>query len=610
MVIWKYFILCAFLNTLLSAGALAQDVQFTAEVDQNKVALGSSAQWTLTVTGTQDVPDPQIPVVDGLDIRYLGPATRISIVNGRYSSKKSWMYSVLPTRVGSFTIPSVQIHAGGQTYTTQPVTIDVVDEGNGIPSAVSPGGGASASLTDKIFLVLRLPKEKVYVHERLPIKILLFIADVGVADVRFPELKQPGVDVEKFSQPQQYEQVVNGVRYHIAEFNTNIYPTRAGEMTIGPATLECNIVTKPASGKPELAGGNSPLGGNVFDDDFFNSFFDRYEKRPMTLPSKTSALTVLPLPEENRPAGFSGAVGEFGLDVTVGPAEVNVGDPITVKVKVSGDGNSRTVEPPVFTKEERFKVYDPLIKEEDGSKKSEQVLIPESDQVTEVPALQFSFFDPALQRYQTITKGPFPVAVQRPKGDQVSMVVPSPEGGAATPAAGGAAGQDIVFIKESPGDFYTIGERFYRTVPFYFAVIVFLGGWGMLYAFYRRTHKIATDVVYARRLRAPREARRGLQEARRLQGLEDAQKFYDALFRTLQGYLGNKLHLSAGALTLETVKTRLSVRVDAKCLEEIRQAFEECDAIRYAPSRPDTRARAQSYARIQRIIDALERSGS
>ena len=606
MVIRKFlrtFIMCASLNALLCAGALAQDVQFTAEVDQNKVALGSSAQWTLTVTGAQDVPDPQIPAVDGLDIRYLGPATRISIVNGQYSSKKSWMYSVLPTKVGSFTIPSVQIHAGGQTYTTQPVTIDVVDEGSGIPSPVSPGGGASASLADKIFLVLRLAKEKVYVNERLPIKILLFIADVGVADVRFPELKQPGVDVEKFGQPQQYEQVVSGIRYHIAEFNANIYPTRAGEMTIGPATLECNIVTKPA-------GGNSPLGGNVFDDDFFNSFFDRYEKRPLTLPSKTSALTVLPLPEENRPAGFSGAVGEFGLDVAVGPTEVNVGDPITVKVKVSGDGNSRTVEPPVFTKAEYFKVYDPQIKEEDGSKRSEQVLIPESDQVTEVPALLFSFFDPALQRYQTITKGPFPVAVQRPKGDQAPLTVPSPGGSAATTVAPPVVGQDIVFIKESPGDFYVIGERFYRTVPFYFVVIVFLGGWGMLYAFYRRTHKIATDVVYARRLRAPREARRGLQEARRLQGFEDAQKFYDVLFRTLQGYLGNKLHLSAGALTLETIKTRLSGRVDAKCLEEIQQAFEECDAIRYAPSRPDTRARAQSYARIQRIIDALERSGS
>ena len=602
MVIDKYLrvlMVCAWGGVLLCVSALAEDARFTAEVDQNKIALGSAAQLTLTVTGTPDVDGIPAPTVDGLDIRFLGPATRISILNGQYSSQKSWMYSVLPLKAGRFTIPSIQITVAGKNYATQPVPFEVVDEGNAVPSP-SAREGTPASLTDKAFLVLRLPKEKVYVNERLPIKILLFIADVGVADVRFPELKQSGVDVEKFGQPQQYDQVVDGIRYHIAEFSTNIYPTRSGDITIGPATLECNMVTK-------LAGDRAPFGGSVFDDDFFNAVFDRYEKRPLTLPSKTAALTVLPLPEENKPADFSGAVGEFTLDVTAEPTEVNVGDPITVKVKVGGDGNCRAVEPPVFTNAEHFKIYDPQIKEEDGSKKSEQVLIPETDQVSEIPALAFSFFDPALQRYQTITKGPFPITARKPIGDQGSPAVPAPGDGATATAAPSVLGRDIVFIKDGPGEFYVTGERFYRAAPFYWAVIVFLSGWGTLYAFYRRTRKIATDVVYARRLRAPREARRGLREAKRLEGLEDAQKFYDALFRTVQGYLGNKLHLSAGAVNLETIKAKLFGRVEEKWLEEIRQAFEECDAIRYAPSRPDTRARAQSYARIQRIIDALER---
>ena len=595
----RSFILSVCFMALACVAASAQGVEFTAEVDQNKIGLGSAVQLTLTVSGTQDVTEVPAPAVDGLNIRYLGPATRISIVNGQYSSFKSFMYSVLPLRTGRFTIPPVSITVNGVTHTTEPVAIEVTDQSGASASEASPG--ISTSVDDKIFLVLKLPKEQVYVNERLPVKVLLFVADLSVADVHFPELSQPGVDVAKFGQPQQYDQVVNGTRYHIVEFNTDIYSTRTGDITIGPVTLDCNIVARSA-------GGRAPLGGTIFDDDFFNTFFDRYDKRPMTLRSKTSALKVLPLPEENKPADFSGAVGQFDLDVSLGPAQVNVGDPVTVKMDLGGQGNIKAVQPPAFTKVENFKVYDPQIKEENGSKKLEQVLIPESEQVTEVPAVRFSYFDPTLQKYQTLTKGPFPVTVRKPKTDTgLTVVGPTGAGEVAAPTPQ-VLGQDIVFIKESPGTFYVIGERFYRTLPFYFTVILFLGLWVFFYGVYRQTYRMTTDVAYARRLLAPKEARHDLLAAKRLQDAQDAGKFYDALFRALQKYLGNKLHLPAGSVTFETVQPKLVGRIEGKWLEEVRQAFAECDAIRYAPARSNTESRAESYARVQRIIDALERS--
>lgn len=599
----RILIVSVFLMALACVNVGAQDIQFTAEVDQNTIALGTSAQLTLTVTGTQDVAEVQIPPVDGLDIRYLGPSTQISIVNGQYSSRKSWMYSVMPLKTGRFTIPSLSINVNGSAYTTEAVEIEVADASSatGVTSA-PPSPGTNASLDDKIFLVLRLPKDKVYVNERLPVKILLFMSDLSVDDVRFPEFKQAGVDMDKFGQPRQYDQVINGRRYRIAEFDTNIYPTRAGEVTIGPVTLDCNLVMRSASAR-------APFGGSMFDDDFFKTFFDRYEKRPLTVRSGTSDLTVLPLPEENKPADFDGAVGQFSLDASVGPVEVNVGDPVTVKMQIGGEGNLRMVQPPAFTTADNFKVYDPQIKEENGFKKLEQVLIPESEQITEIPAVRFSYFEPVLRQYQTLTQGPFPVTVRKPKTDTGLKVVGPTVGGEAPVSAPPVLGQDIVFIKEDPGTFYVIGERFYRGLAFYCAVVLFLGLWGMLYGAYRRTRKMTTDVAYARRLLAPKEARRDLREARRLLPLEDTGKFYDALFRTLQKYLGNKLHLSAGTVTSETVQPKLTGRVAEKWLEEIRQAFNECDAVRYAaPAGSSAESRAQSYARAKRIIDALERT--
>ncbi len=599
---FRVFIVGVCLMALACVNVPAQDVQFTAEVDQNKISLGMSARLTLTVTGTQDVAEVQIPSVDGLDFRYLGPSTQISIVNGRYSSRKSWMYSVVPLKTGRFTIPSVSINVNGVPYATEPVEIEVTDASSGMgASAVPPSPEATASLNDKIFLVLRLPKDKVYVNERLPAKVLLFMADLSVADVQFPEFTQAGVDMDKFGQPRQYEQVVNGRRYHVAEFSTNIYPARSGEVVIGPATLDCNIVMKSASAR-------APFGGGMFDDDFFNTFFDRYEKRPLTLRSGTSDLTVLPLPEENKPADFTGAVGQFSLDASVGPAEVNVGDPLTVKMRIGGEGNLKMVQPPAFTGADHFKVYDPQIKEENGFKKLEQVLIPGSEQMTGIPAVRFSYFDPALRQYRTLTQGPFPVTVRKPKTDTGLTVIGPTAGGEAPDLTTLVLGQDIVFIKEDPGTFYVVGERFYRGPAFYCAAALFLGLWGTFYGAYLRRRKMTTDVAYARRLLAPREARRDLQALKRLQGPEETGKFYDALFRTLQKYLGNKLHLSAGAVTFETVQSGLTGRVAEKWLEEIRQALEECDALRYAPAGSSARSRAQSYARVGRIIDALERS--
>ena len=42
-------------------------------------------------------------------------------------------------------------------------------------------------------------------------------------------------------------------------------------------------------------------------------------------------------------------------------------------------------------------------------------------------------------------------------------------------------------------------------------------------------------------------------------------------------------------------------------MEEIRKVFEECDAVRYAPSQIDVKLMRESYLRLERLIDELER---
>jgi hypothetical protein len=72
--------------------------------------------------------------------------------------------------------------------------------------------------------------------------------------------------------------------------------------------------------------------------DPFDWFFRRSAPQSVTLELPRHELQVLPLPTNNVPASFNGAGGQFELTASAGPTNVAVGDPITVKVQISGRG--------------------------------------------------------------------------------------------------------------------------------------------------------------------------------------------------------------------------------------------------------------------------------
>src|SRR5208282_5521577 len=98
---------------------------------------------------------------------------------------------------------------------------------------------------------------------------------------------------------------------------------KTGELSLGPFTGSV-VVVLPARDQ----------GG----DPFFRQFFNQGEQRQVTLASDPVSVESLPVPEENRPANFTGAIGDFTMTSTAGPTNLTVGDPITVRVQISGRG--------------------------------------------------------------------------------------------------------------------------------------------------------------------------------------------------------------------------------------------------------------------------------
>jgi len=593
--------MAAALCLFISNGWAQQDVTVEAEISARKVALGSSVQLTISVNGGKNVVPVQLPDIDGFDAKYLGPSTRVSIINGQYRSSRSYAYSLLPLKVGHFQIPVVDVDVSGQIYRTAPIDVEVVESVMQASSDDKPG----ASLSERIFVVLKVPKTEFFLHEPIPVKILLFSADIPVQNIRYPTMDGVGFTSGEYAEPKQYDQVIQGVRYGIVEFNTQVYPTRAGELSLGPAGVDCNLLVQNAGN----GSSSRTRPKSLFDDDFFNAFFDRYEKRPITLRSEDVKMTILPLPEEGKPVGFSGAVGQYDFNVSVSPTDIKEGDPITLRMTVVGKGNLAVIQMPSLSAGDDFKLYDPQLFEKDNIKKSEQVIIPQSDRIKEVPAVEFSFFDPQIKKYHRIKRGPFSISVAKLKQEEAFKVVGLDHVDAVKSAESETFGQDIVYIKSQPGKFREIGRRVYHRVDFYVIIFTLLVLWMGALNHYQRTHRIRTDTAYARRLIAPKKARQGLAQAQKLLAAGKKEEFYDTVFKTIQQYLGNKLHLPVGSVTLEAVQNFLDVKnVGQKICDDVKQIFEECEMIRYASAEINKEDMKDSYQRVASAIDVLERS--
>jgi len=597
----------------LTSVASASDIQLEVTVDRNKIALGEALQLNLTFQGTQNVSAPNIDKIEGFDARYLGPSTMVSIVNGVVTSSITHVYTLIPIKTGTFTLGPFSVEAQGKTLTSKPITIEVVS---------APPGGQPYSrqqtqeepsttkinaeeLKDRLFLILSAGKRRAYLNEIMPLTIKLYVNRLGVRDIQFPVLETNDFSIEKFGQPKQYREEFGGVLYDVIEFTTDMFAIKAGEFSLGPAKLKCNLVVRRQNQRSRSPFDDDFFGG-FFKDDIFDDFFGRYEAYPLELKSAELPVTVLPLPQEGKPEGFDGALGNFQLEVEATPLQVKAGDPITLKMTVKGEGNFDSVKLPKLQSKDGFKVYDPQVKENESEKIFEQVLIPDSEKVTHIPQINFSFFNTRTGHYQVLTHEPIPITVARAEEAQPKLVeLPQVQ---LKPAQKEELGRDIIYLKNSPGKFRRIGCYLYQSFGFWlFQILSFVLFIGII-LFHLKQQKLITDERYARRLRAPTKAKKGLQEIGRLLREGKTEAFFDAVFKTIREYLADRFHLPCGGITVITIEEFAKEKgIASEVLDKIKKIFADCDMARYAPAQFGQKHLEDIFQSLKEIIDYLEK---
>lgn len=482
------------LLTVLASGAHA--VEVAAQLSENTSSVGRPIQFQIQIEGAASAEVPTNFAVEGLDIREAGKSMNIQFDNLRLKQAVTYNYLVVPEREGNFTIPSLAVTVGDTTYKTKPQNLRVIRFGGPLPGgsgqpqslpsqqplgqpqslsqlfqqmqqmqqqvqqqvqqqmqqaipappgmtpptapAVPPPAAvpppSDNPVLDKLaYAELIIPETKVYVGQTIPVEIrFYFDARYRVELVSRPEFGGEGFTAEKLSEPQEKAQTINGIPFNIFSLKTAITPLKAGTLALAPVKLPI-VITLPTNRPPP--------------DDFFGGLFGAVqmgEQREVTVQSNGVELEVKALPKQGQPPGFAGAIGRFTLDAEATPREATAGEPITLKLRLKGQGNFNAITEPELVGKDGWRIYPgstDFTPSDDtgfgGEKIFESMLVALAPK-SETPGAEFSYFDPMAEKYVTLTTPPVPVKTAVGKAAAPSGS-PAPAPGASAPTATAAS---------------------------------------------------------------------------------------------------------------------------------------------------------------------------
>ncbi len=426
-----------------------------ASLNPAQFPVDAGAALTVTVNGSRSA-DVHLPSVPGLSFQGRGKSTRIEMINGSFSSSLSMTYLVQAERPGKYTIPPISVSIDGGTLTTKPISLEVTQAGGSGQGPAAPPAATRlrAGEADKVaFLRVSEVKGTSWVGEVLPIRIKAYFRQGIRASLNaLPVINDDGFVMPQLDQkPIQTEETVNGIPYSVLTWDSSISAVKEGRHSL-TVELEATLLF-PRQRRNSFPGFGDQ---DPFQDDFFQNFFGGFDSKTVKVASKPITIEARQLPTANQPPDFSGAIGHFNLSVQSKPARVEVGDPITLTMTVSGNGNFDRVDTPKFPEDPRWKTYPPSaeFKQGDspsqGSKTFEQAIVVKDDGVTEIPPVSFVYFNPETEKYVTLTSAAIPLAVHHSKQEAAAAgAVPGPPAAAvkAEPESHGIAGLAPIHLR-------------------------------------------------------------------------------------------------------------------------------------------------------------------
>ena len=554
---------------------------FTASLDRNTIVLGEQVELTLQFKDGQPQSVSDIQPIDGLQrVTSWNQSWSTSIVNGEQSQVINYTIQLAPTRVGDFEIPPFRVQMNGQTLQSPPLKLRVIASD---PSAPPPAYAAKPA-----FLWVVLPNTNLFVNEPVVAEFRIYVrSDMRPSPSLDLSPEGDGLTFSRFAQGQMYQRRVGNAVFRVIPLSVAVRPLKSGTLSINP--INGSIVL------------NNP---DPMDIERFFAPQPQPVRAPLT--SDRMDIHVLPLPTENVPPGFNGAVGSYMMSVTAGPTNVIAGDPVTLQIQISGHGSLDSLVLPEQKGWDNFKIYPPTSKFTpadqmgiDGTKTFEEIVTPQNSDIKALPPVTFSFFDTDQKKYRTLTQPSMPLMVRAAAPGTMPTVANTGHTENATPTP------DVIPIKQHIGVVAEIRPPLVQQP--WFLTLQGVPALALISSvIWRKRKESLANNPRLRRLRQVAQlVREGLGELQSLAAQNKSEEFFATLFRLLQEQLGERLDLPATSITEAVIEEQLRPRgVSEEILAPLQEMFQTCNLARYAPIK-SSQELAAIVPRLESVLNQL-----
>ena len=430
-------ILLAWLAFLLAAILPAADAEVAAAISSAKIGLDDTLLYTLTFINIEDPAQPDLSHLDDFKVLQTSRSSEFQFRDGASTASTRFTYYLMPTRTGRILLPAVRYRHQGREYETQAFAVEVVKESQVKGGAPRPGTPSpfdddffSSPLRNrqpqKVDAYLRavVSKPACVKGEPLLFRVLLYTRNRIEAVNMISSASFAGFWQEWFPVPQSISpgsENVNGVIYQVYEVRkAALFASENGTLTIPSLQFELQLAD-PGAG-------------------FFGV---------QALRRSTQALQVV---VSDPPAAAAGLpVGQFSFTLDCPRQEADINEIVTMHMRISGSGNTKTIMPPLLPGGEAAMVYPAKVTQEiayasaslTGTLNAEiPVAFKQTGDIL-FPSLEFRYFDPARRAVVSLRSSPIRVRVSGEKlPSGLSRTLPG--------SAIMQKGEDIDFIHAGP----------------------------------------------------------------------------------------------------------------------------------------------------------------
>jgi hypothetical protein len=468
-------------------------------------------------------------------------------------------------------------------------------------------------IANNLFIKVNVDKRTVMLGEQITVSYKLYTRlPMEINLTKLPSLNGFWSQDFKLPQPPKpVKEIYNGKEFQVFEIKrTALFPTQTGTLELDAAEAEgIARILKPKRVRQENPFGDDPFSSSFFgsmmmnDPAFNDSYLTTYdyEDIPVKLKSMPVSITVNDIPVANRPSTYDGAVGNYTIESNIDKTELTTDDVATISFKITGTGNLKMIGTPVIRFPEDIDTYDPKVSDTitntndiiAGYKSFLYSFTPRIPGAFTIPSTDFTYFDPNLKEFKTLTTPSYTLHVKPGKNENQSAQNRLPK--------------DIHDINATAIKIEKVSRSILPASPFYWGgfalpLLAYIG----LIAYRKKEDELVSNTVLFKNKRANKIALKRLEQASNYLKSSSQSEFFEETSKAVWLYLSDKLTIPLSSLSKEVAAQKMKEKsISSELQSELFRITDECEMALYAPDR-GTMKMHQTYSDAFKLIGKLE----